>query len=175
MKRLLFIVFLAYSQHSHGSPLDELVLQMNAIAHVESNDDHKKVNRKTDAVGWLQIRRSMVREANRIVGFRKFTYGDRYSKQKQKEIFRIVIMHHNPSLNLRTTCKIWNGGGKNKFTPQWYIKRVIKKHSLLAHKKRHSINIWINNYIYKGAFFTFPFLMVFIKYRTKIGLQPDIN
>lgn len=131
MKRLLFIVFLAYSQHSHGSPPDELVLQMNAIANVESNNDHKKVNRKTDAVGWLQIRRAMVREANRIVGFRKFTYSDRYSKQKQKEIFRIVIMHHNPPLNLRTTCKIWNGGHKAYESSKSYIRKVLKKYKYI--------------------------------------------
>ena len=132
MRTLGIILFLACSLHGHGSPPDELNRQMKAIAQVESNNNHQKVNKETDAVGWLQIRKPMVNEANRILGVKRFKYKDRYCKKKQKEIFRIVIRHHNPSLNLRTTCKIWNGGTKNRIVPKWYLSKVLsmyKKHA----------------------------------------------
>ena len=121
--------------HSHGSPPSKLDLQMQAIAHVESNNNHNRHNKRTDAVGWLGIRKSMVREANRILGYKRFKYGDRYSKRVQKQIFRIVIRHHNPKLNLRTTCKIWNTGSKKRLPQKGYIRKVMKHYRRLASQK----------------------------------------
>ena len=118
--------------HSHGSPPDELTRQMRAIAYVESNNNHNNHNHNTNAVGWLSIRKIMVNEANRILGYKKFSYKDRYNKEKQKQIFRIIIRHHNPSLNLRTTCKIWNTGSKKGLPQKGYTRKVIKYYMRLA-------------------------------------------
>lgn len=137
MNRILltFVILACSMAHSHGSPSSMLELQMQAIAYVESNNNHLNHNRKTDAIGWLGIRKSMVREANRILGYRKFKYGDRYKKHIQKQIFKIIIQHHNPNLNLRTTCKIWNTGSKKKLPQNGYIRKVTKHYRRLASKK----------------------------------------
>jgi hypothetical protein len=91
----------------------KMVKGIYAIAMVESELNPDIVNHSENAAGFLQIRPIMVREANRIVGYKKYTLKDRFSAPKSIEIFLVVQAFHNPELNLKKACFIWNGGTKN--------------------------------------------------------------
>jgi hypothetical protein len=107
----------------------KMVKGIYAIAMVESGLNPEIVNKYEDAVGILQIRPIMVKEANRILGFDKFKLKDRFSAQVSIEIFLTVQRHHNKDFNLKTACWIWNGGTidttKNKCN-RYYTKVLLK-------------------------------------------------
>lgn len=80
----------------------------HAFAVVESNDNPKAYNKKENAVGWLQIRPCMVREANRIIGEDIYTLSDRWDSITSIAIFHTVMMEKNPSLDIDKAIEIWN-------------------------------------------------------------------
>lgn len=66
-------------------------------------------------VGCLQISRICVDEANRVLGFKCYesgrdgdSYDDRYDKQGSYGIFRAIMEHHNPSLDIDRAIDLWN-------------------------------------------------------------------
>ncbi len=77
--------------------------------------------KRENAVGILQIRPVMVKEANNIVGYEKFKLIDRNDSIKSVEIFFTVQNYWNPYYNEKNTCSIWNIG-----KPVWSLKS--KKH-----------------------------------------------
>lgn len=83
---------------------------INSISYIESRHNPSAVNKKEDAVGYLQIRKIMLREANRILGYEKYTLEDRFSIEKSIEIFITVQKFHNPKLDYKIACMIWNEG-----------------------------------------------------------------
>lgn len=87
-----------------------LKAQGDAISEVESGCDSTAYNASTGAAGDKQLRKIMVREANRILGRDEYSYDDRYSARKSQEIFEVVISHHNPQLDIDSTISIWNPG-----------------------------------------------------------------
>lgn len=60
---------------------------INAIAHVESKHNEKLVSKNKTHVGLLQISKITVDECNRIIGMKKYTYQDRYDRNKSIEMF----------------------------------------------------------------------------------------
>ena len=86
-----------------------------------SDGDHGK------AVGVYQIHKCAVDEANRIVGYKKWTYGDRRNPAKSREICRATLERHlrrGVKDPVELCCKWRNPYGKR--APLWYRKRVAK-------------------------------------------------
>lgn len=106
---------------------------IEAIALQESSGDSTQWNRIEDAVGYLQIRKVMVREVNRLTGS-QFTYNDRWSKEKSIELFIKYNEVVNPEWDLEKACRLWNGGisGMKKESTKKYFKKVEEKFGMLS-------------------------------------------
>lgn len=81
---------------------------IKAISAVESSNNPKAVN--GHHVGLLQISPVCVRECNRIVGYKRFSYNDRFSAEKSIEMFNIIQGAYNPERNHEKAARLWNGG-----------------------------------------------------------------
>ena len=93
---------------SERTAADTLWAMAEAFAWVESKGDHMAYNEKEDAVGLLQIRPIMVREANRLLGEEAFTLADRWEPLESIDIFCTVMEHLNPTLDIDKAIDIWN-------------------------------------------------------------------
>ena len=91
---------------------------IEAIAHIESSGDSTALNEKENAVGYLQIRPCMLREANRLVGYEKYQLSDRISKSKSIQLFCDIQRNYNPSWDLEVAARKWNGGYKGMQNPK---------------------------------------------------------
>ena len=107
----------------------ELIL--NSIIYIESRGDHNAYNQKENAVGILQIRPIMLKQANKIIGFEKFLLYDRWDKEKSIEIFWTIQDHFNPELSLEQACHIWNAGIFNK--SRWEITENYRNKALIIY------------------------------------------
>lgn len=87
---------------------DTLWAMAEAFAWVESKGDHMAYNEREDAVGLLQIRPIMVREANRLLGEEAFTLADRWEPLESIDIFCTIVEHKNPKLDIDRAIDIWN-------------------------------------------------------------------
>ncbi|MDX1365789.1 MAG: hypothetical protein R3243_16405 [Arenibacter latericius] len=101
---------------------------IEAVIQAESSYQSGAVGDDGRAVGCLQIWKIMVREANRISGYRRFTYNDRKSKRKSIEMFLLYQKHHNPTGDIEKGCRIWVGGpdGWKQDGTKEYYKKVAK-------------------------------------------------
>ena len=98
------------------------IMFIQSIIHIESKGNPFAQGSKND-VGVLQITPICVKEANRILGYARFTLEDRFSHKKSVEIFNIIQGHHNPAFNHERACKIWNpGAGKS------YTEKILKEY-----------------------------------------------
>lgn len=93
---------------------------ISAIAYTESRYDPNAVSKTGNHVGYLQISKIMIRDCNRILGYNKYTYKDRYSIEKSKEIFHLIQKTYNPTNNVEKAIRIWNG-------TEAYYQRVKRK------------------------------------------------
>ena len=134
-KILLFLVAVTLTVALNAQTKQQLKKWMpviNAIAQVESGGNPKAVSKSGTYVGLLQIAPICVRECNRIVGKNKFTYKDRYSKEKSIEMFIVFQEYHNPEGNMEKAIRLWNSGDKNcmknKSKTEAYYRRVMSKY-----------------------------------------------
>ena len=88
------------------------------IEHIESR--HNKNARNGKYVGTLQISPIMIREANRINGFEKYSLSDRNDSLMSANIFKDVMKYHNKEKSIRKAVIIWRG----KYNKN-YRKKVI--------------------------------------------------
>ena len=97
---------------------------INAIILVESNNDPLAFNLREEAAGCLQIRPIMVREVNRLVGYEKYKYEDRWDKEKSIAMFIDYQNKVNPEWDAKIAARKWNGGYygdlKPSTIPYWY-------------------------------------------------------
>jgi len=102
---------------------------IEAIAQVESGGNPKAVSRDGKYVGYLQISTILVRECNRIVGTNRFTYNDRFNKNKSIEMFILFQEHYNSECNIEYAIRLWNSGDlkcmQRKASTNNYYKRVM--------------------------------------------------
>ena len=142
MKKLLVLVLMTVSvlalaktvpgmeRHKKWNPV------IQAIAMVESEGNPKRVSRNGLYVGYLQISEILVRECNRIAGYKKYTYADRYDKQKSIDMFIDYQEHHNPEGDMEKAIRLWKSGDKNcmkrKARTEGYYKRVMSQFASLA-------------------------------------------
>ena len=102
---------------------------LSALMFVESGFDDSAYVASEDAVGVLQIRKTMVDDVNRILKRQKkdyrFTYNDRWSRNKSIQMFDIYVMHYGLS-TAEEVARCWNGGprGMNKDATVYYWNKV---------------------------------------------------
>lgn len=142
MKKLLASVLMVFTLTAAAKPAPEIDLQkkwgavIQAIAMVESECHPDKVSRNGLYVGYLQISEIFVRECNRIVGYKKYTYADRYDKQKSIDMFIDYQEHYNPDGNMERAIRLWNSGDlkcmTRKARTEGYYQRVMKRYTSIA-------------------------------------------
>lgn len=102
---------------------------LSALMFVESGFDDSAYAKSEDAVGVLQIRKTMVDDVNRILKRQKkdlrFTYNDRWSRNKSIQMFDIYVMHYGLS-TAEEVARCWNGGprGMDKEATVYYWNKV---------------------------------------------------
>lgn len=106
-------VFIVDTIYTRTINPDKLV---RAFAFVESSNNTNARNKSSGASGILQLMPIMVKEANRLVGYEKYTLSDRFNKEKSFEIFRLIMKHKNPNYDLAKACYIWNPNGDTEYT-----------------------------------------------------------
>ena len=112
MVLLMRIVFpLTYRE----SDTDKLI---KIIEHIESR--HNENARNGKYVGTLQISPIMVREANKINGYKKYSLSDRNDSLMSAKIFKDIMQHHNKEMSIRKAVIIWCGKNNKN-----YRKKVI--------------------------------------------------
>jgi hypothetical protein len=112
----LFAVFkpntkpIILDKHIQGVFLPSEVLK--AIIWVETGNKGKGAYNRNEplAVGILQEFPIIVRDVNRILGYRKYKLEDRLNPVKAIEMFWIYQKYYNPEMNLEKMCRIWCGG-----------------------------------------------------------------
>ena len=93
---------------------------LSAIMLVESgyNDSAHAIGE--DAVGCLQIRKTMVDDVNRILQYKKspikFTYQDRWDRHKSIKMFKIYCKHYKLT-TAEEIARCWNGGPRGINNP----------------------------------------------------------
>lgn len=89
--------------------IDTIFAMADAFAMQESRMTEDAVSPCGKYAGCLQISEIMVREANRVLGEELYTYDDRYDADCSYGMFKAVMEHHNPTLNIDKAVDIWNG------------------------------------------------------------------
>jgi len=86
---------------------------LSAIMFVESSYNDSAYNSYEDAVGCLQIRKTMVNDVNRILRKQKsdlrFTYDDRWLRDRSIKMFSIYCEHYGLT-TAEEIARCWNGG-----------------------------------------------------------------
>lgn len=115
---------------------DEWQLLIKAISVVESGENPKAVNGRH--AGLLQISPICVRDCNKIAGKNKYTYKDRFDRDKSIEMFNIIQSRYNPTKDFERAIRLWNGGPGGIKYPQRtnkYYMRVMRVYEKLRGKK----------------------------------------
>ena len=105
---------------------------IQALINVESSNNDNAYRSCEGAAGALQIRRTMVRDVNRILKRQKsnqqYTYEDRWNRQKSIEMFNIYCNHYN-LVTPEEKARCWNGGprGLQKLSTKRYWEKVKKQ------------------------------------------------
>ena len=94
---------------------------IRALIWVESKDDCNAIG-NLDDVGVLQIRKVIVDDCNRILGYDKYSYEDRKDSLLSVEMFNVIQEYYNPNKDMHFALKLWNSKA-----PISYHKKVFKK------------------------------------------------
>ena len=101
---------------------------LSAIMFVESSYNDSAYVASEDAVGCLQIRKCMVKDVNRILRRQKsdlkFTYDDRWLRNKSIKMFDIYCKHYG-LITSEEIARCWNGGPRgmqNEMTAGYWKK-----------------------------------------------------
>jgi len=93
---------------------------INALIQIESGGNDYAHCIEEDAVGALQIRRTMVRDVNRILkrqgSEKRYEYKDRWCRQRSIEMFNIYRDYYN-LVTPEEIARCWNGGPKGIYKP----------------------------------------------------------
>ena len=75
---------------------------LHALKMAESGCKSDAIGDNGKAVGILQLHKVYVDDANRIVGYKKYSYNDRYDVRKSEEMTRIVLTHYGKHYERKT-------------------------------------------------------------------------
>ena len=129
--KYVFVVmaFLTMTNHSYAQNSEyDWSSVVDAIMMVESRGN---VNARNGiSCGPLQISPVLVSEVNNILKRRnsskRYSLGDRFNKQKSKEMFVIIQSYYNPSNNVERAIRMWQGGINYKVSrTQRYFEKVM--------------------------------------------------
>lgn len=98
--------------------MSRMDLLIDAIAWVESRNNDTCINRRTNAVGYLQLTEIYVTDVNRIIGVDTYTLDDALDRQKSIEMFIIIQKHYNRKLNPIAACRLHNPKAGPDYTNQ---------------------------------------------------------
>jgi hypothetical protein len=111
---------------------------MDAIIWLESKGNPRA--RCGIYAGAMQISPGLVRECNNILKARgeerRFTLDDRYSLEKSKEMFILMMSKYNPENNIDKAFRIWNGG----------VRYSVRKTQGFVNKARRYMKAHKNDY-----------------------------
>ena len=130
MKFITLILIVGMSFILNATPSNNLI---DAICKVESNNGMYIVGDNGNAIGCLQIWKTVVDDVNKYSKV-KYTYADRYDKMKSYEMFKLYIGHYATEKRLgrkptnEDMARIWNGGpnGYKKTSTIKYWNKVKK-------------------------------------------------
>ncbi len=109
-------------------PIEQMSIELliDAMIYVESKGDSTAIGDGGRAVGVLQIWKIMVDDVNRILGRRgisyKYTYNDRYNRDKSIDMFLIWHDYYHKYASYEKVARCWNGG------PMGYTKHCTKNY-----------------------------------------------
>lgn len=98
-------------------------------AFVESSLNSREYNKSENAIGYLQIRKIMVKEINLHTSF-KFSHQQAFSKGISEKAFIAFQNEFNPTWDLELAARRWNGGrqGELKESTLEYYKKIKKNY-----------------------------------------------
>lgn len=136
---LFFLISISFFNFSCVSQSFNWYNVIEAIIYVESRGDNNAVSKDGTCVGPMQIKKIVVDDCNeycKIIGSNKrYTYDDRYNKDKSIEMFILIQKRYNKSNDIEKAIRIWNGGCNYSVSKtESYYQRVIKKYK--ANEKR---------------------------------------
>ena len=124
MKLVILITMLALSA---GAVERNYELACKVLAQVESNGLFLAVGDHGRAVGLMQTWKIQVREVNRILGEDKYTYNDRFSGSKSREMVLIYLKRaaeeHPKDSEVRWLCR-WRN--PHRAPPRWYVRKISR-------------------------------------------------
>ena len=104
------------------SDTDKLI---KTIEHIESR--HNENARNGKYVGTLQISPIMVREANKINGYKKYSLSDRNDSLMSAKIFKDIMQHKNKEKSIRKAVIIWRGKYNKNYRKKVINMFILKK------------------------------------------------
>jgi len=139
MKKFFTLITVALvSLNSYAQDQVPIEFLVDAMIHVESRGDSTAIGDGGRAVGVLQIHPIMVREVNRILEKNgsdvRYTYDDRYSVKKSKEMFYVWKEYYHPNSSYEKIARCWNGGtnGHMFYCTHRYWRKVQDRLETLA-------------------------------------------
>ena len=119
MRIFVATVLALMSLDASAAPSERLI---DALVHVESKGKVHSVGDNGKAVGPLQIHKEVVDDVNVAYGT-SYTYADRKSIEKSREICRKYLMlHGGGNASNEKYARIWNGG------PNGHLKHGTRKY-----------------------------------------------
>lgn len=120
----------AYEQEKEIQEQERLAsLILMAQIHVESRGNPMAFNPGENALGILQIRPIMLDHVNQLLRKQgdtfKYHLDDRLDSLKSVEMWRLVMDVHNPGLDIRQACLVWNGRGRDGNGSADYYQKVL--------------------------------------------------
>lgn len=128
MKSIILLGMIGMTFILNATPSNKFI---DAICKVESNNGMYVVGDNGKAIGCLQIWKSVVDDVNKYSKV-KYTYDDRYDKEKSYQMFRLYVGHYATQKRLgrkptnEDMARIWNGGpnGYKKIATVKYWNKV---------------------------------------------------
>ena len=112
---MVLLVRIVFPLTYRESDTDRLI---KIFEHIESR--HNVNARNGKYVGTLQISPIMIREANIVNGYKKYSLSDRNDSLMSAKMFKDIMKHHNKEKSIRKAVIIWRG----KYNKN-YRKKVI--------------------------------------------------
>ena len=136
IKTYLILIFLTIF-NLHPSTIKAKETQDNwhdvveAIIEIESNGNPNAVSKCGQCIGAMQIKKIVVDDCNEYLKMKKskrrFTYEDRLSIQKSKEMFYLIQERYNKTQDIEEAVRIWNGGcSYQKEKTEKYYQKFLK-------------------------------------------------
>ena len=119
---MVLIVRIVFPLTYRESDTDRLI---KIIEHIESRHNNKA--RNGEYIGTLQISPTMIREANRINGYKKYSLSDRNDSLTSTKIFKDVMKHKNRGKSIRKAVIIWRGKDKPNYRKKVINMFILKK------------------------------------------------